>query len=1076
MTVNTNIALKVASKFGKPQNISLQDFFKGNPKAATILRNVETKLAGMATNTNIPTANSGAMSAIPIAAAEGGSVPRQTTIEGQPHELSYINPGEKQLLLDLGGSGQPGPGGVPAYASGWINNGTSEKFVSESGESFSDLLSQNPGYVAGRLPPPATTTVPPVTTTVPPVTTTVPETSSTGSVTLYKDGATTTQPSDSVAVWESMGWSTTPPAATNNAVTTEASPELMGQLSGLASDNAVAGSQNLVAQEAEAEAYVSNITEDTQAAVDTSNEEVTDLNLTLSSLLDQQGTGENYNESLQLRIDATNEELKNATAKANDAQSVLSDAQNREIAKKSYTASSDPASLVTGVDVAGITDAPIDPATGLPKVETDAEKTARLAKLEVATGTGSVGPIAPTITAGTGTASTADPATTVGTSLAGTTKTKDDVDTALKGVDAAKGAVTKEVTGATGELSDGATPDANAMDPNYISEVTSGTRNVSGDELAKAQGLNEEAVKTQLAQADMPDNIKAAQTSVSPEEIPAAAQIADSEMAQAEAITADGLADDAIAVAKKMEAFNVDDGTLAEFKEGKIEAQDTVQGQLSNLMAQFDDGTPAWAAGAMRAANAAMAARGMGGSSMAAGAIIQAAMESALPIASADANAFREMKLDNLGRQQQISLTNAAAQQGVKLQNFNAEQTTMLQNSQNAFSLQTQNLSNMQSAVLANAQIKAALQGQNLSNQQQVNIAEAARYAEVNNLNLNNRQQAVLQDSANTLQVNLANLSTKQQAYTANAQLAAALQGKKIDNKQQTAILNAAKFSEANNLTFTAAQQAEIHNSELMKTVGLANLNAKQAATLQGAAAIASMDMANLSNEQQAAVENAKNFLQMDLANMSNEQQTVIFKAQATQQALLTDAAAENATSQFNASSKNQVDQFMASLKNQISQFNTTQTNTMEQFNVGEENAVSKYNSELKNQREQFNSSNALAIAQANAVWRQNIATLDTSAQNNANQIDAAEKNGLTAKSIDDIWQRERDVMAWAVASAESAQERAMRILLGDMDLDAAREGLAFQEAAAKSSWLSTLLFGSTSTGAFDTIVDKALG
>ena len=115
MTVNTNIALKVASKFGKPQNISLQDFFKGNPKAATILRNVETKLAGMATNTNIPTANSGAMSAIPITAAEGGSVPRQTTIKGQPHELSYINDEEKQMLLAMGGSGEPGPGGVPAY-------------------------------------------------------------------------------------------------------------------------------------------------------------------------------------------------------------------------------------------------------------------------------------------------------------------------------------------------------------------------------------------------------------------------------------------------------------------------------------------------------------------------------------------------------------------------------------------------------------------------------------------------------------------------------------------------------------------------------------------------------------------------------------------------------------------------------------------------------------------------------------------------------------------------------------------------------------------------------------------------
>ena len=976
------IAERIMAKFNLPSVESIKD----NPVALQVLRNVLAK-----TNTS-PT---------PMSAAEGGSVPRKTTIEGQPHALAYINPEEEQMLRKAGGSGQPGPGGVPAYP------------------------------------------------------------------TIYKDGQTSEVSDGSVDLFKSMGWSTTPPAYTNTAVTTDASAEELADLAQLPKES---GPQNILAQETEAKDYVSNITGDPQTAVTDSNEALRDLNLTLSSLESQQGTGENYNESLQLRIDGVKKEIEGATKKAGDAQSVLSDEQNRKIAEKSYTAALDPTSLVTKADVASLTDAPIDPATGLPKEETPEEKTARLAKLEIAEGTGKLSETAPTIIAGTGTASTADSAVEVGTSLAGTTKTKDDVEDALKDLDPAKGTVTKDVEGAVGKLSDGATPDANAMDPDYISEVTSGTRNVSEDELAKAQGLNETAVKTKIAQADMPDSIKAAQTTVRPEEIPAAAQIAESEMAQAEAITADGLSDDATAVAKKMEAFNVDDGTLAEFKEGKIEAQDTVQGQLANLMAQFDDGTPAWAAGAMRAANAAMAARGMGGSSMAAAAIVQASMESALPIAVQDANAFREMKLDNLGRQQQISLTNAAAQQGVKLQNFNAEQTTMLQNSQNAFSLQTQNLSNMQSAVLANAQIKAALQGQNLSNQQQANIAEAARYAEVSNLNLNNRQQALLQDSANTLQVNLANLSTKQQAYTANAQLAAALQGKKIDNKQQTAILNAAKFSEANNLTFTAAQQAEIHNSELMKTVGLANLNAKQAATLQGAAAIASMDMANLSNAQQAAVENAKNFLQMDLANMSNEQQTSIFKAQAMQQALLTDAAAENATSQFNASSKNQVDQFMATLKNQISQFNTGQTNAMEQFNVGEENAVEKFNSELKNNREQFNSGQALAIAQANAVWRQNISTIDTAAQNDANRTDAAEKNGLTAKSIDDIWQRERDVMSWAVASAESAQERAMNLLLGDMDMEEVRTQLAFKEASAKSAWYNTLLFGSNSSGVFGAI------
>ena len=52
----------------------------------------------------------------------GGSVPRETTIGGQRHNLAYINPFEEDLLNTQyrGGEGQPmppvaGPGGVPAY-------------------------------------------------------------------------------------------------------------------------------------------------------------------------------------------------------------------------------------------------------------------------------------------------------------------------------------------------------------------------------------------------------------------------------------------------------------------------------------------------------------------------------------------------------------------------------------------------------------------------------------------------------------------------------------------------------------------------------------------------------------------------------------------------------------------------------------------------------------------------------------------------------------------------------------------------------------------------------------------------
>jgi len=46
-------------------------------------------------------------------------VPRQTMISNQPHMLAYINPQEEQALRDMGGSGLPGPGGIPAYDHWW---------------------------------------------------------------------------------------------------------------------------------------------------------------------------------------------------------------------------------------------------------------------------------------------------------------------------------------------------------------------------------------------------------------------------------------------------------------------------------------------------------------------------------------------------------------------------------------------------------------------------------------------------------------------------------------------------------------------------------------------------------------------------------------------------------------------------------------------------------------------------------------------------------------------------------------------------------------------------------------------
>ncbi len=374
----------------------------------------------------------------------------------------------------------------------------------------------------------------------------------------------------------------------------------------------------------------------------------------------------------------------------------------------------------------------------------------------------------------------------------------------------------------------------------------------------------------------------------------------------------------------------------------------TVKGQLDTLMDDFEGGeTPVWAAGAMRAATAAMAARGLGASSMAGQALVQAAMESALPIAQADA--------------------------------------------------------------------------------------------------------------ATTAQFEAQNLSNRQQRAMLAAQQRATFIGQEFDQEFQARVANSARIGDIANMNFTAEQQIALENGRAANTMNMANLTNSQAMVMAEAAALSQLDISNLNNRQQAAVQNAQNFMQMDMQNLSNEQQTGLFKQQQITQALFTDQAAENAASQLNATSENQTQQFFASLANQTQQFNASQTNAMSQFDADNRSTLKRFNAELENQRDQFNATNGLAIAQSNAQWRQNATTLNTAAANEANMEYAKTVNGLTGTALDQLWQRERDLMSFAFTGSESAADRAVKIavakLTGDQKADLA-------DQMGKGSFFSTILTG----------------
>jgi len=127
----------------------------------------------------------------------------------------------------------------------------------------------------------------------------------------------------------------------------------------------------------------------------------------------------------------------------------------------------------------------------------------------------------------------------------------------------------------------------------------------------------------------------------------------------------------------------VQDHSLVEAAQGQPSDDATVQGQLNKLMQQFEGGNkPAWAAGAMRMADAVMAARGLGASSMAGSAVTQAAMESAINIAAQDASTFAQFEMKNLDNRQQARLQNAQSFLTMDLKNLDADQQNDLFKSQ----------------------------------------------------------------------------------------------------------------------------------------------------------------------------------------------------------------------------------------------------------------------------------------------------------------------------------------------------------------------------------------------------------
>jgi len=286
-------------------------------------------------------------------------------------------------------------------------------------------------------------------------------------------------------------------------------------------------------------------------------------------------------------------------------------------------------------------------------------------------------------------------------------------------------------------------------------------------------------------------------------------------------------------------------------------AKATVKGQLAELMTDFEGGkTPPWAAGSMRAATAAMAARGLSSSSMAGQAIVQATMEAALPIASVDAGTFAKFESQNLSNRQQRAML-AAEQRATFLgQEFDQKFQARVVNATKVSDIANMNFTADQQVALENSRAANTVNLSNMSNTQALLMGEVAALSNLDMANLSNRQQAAVQNAQTFLATDMVNLNNKQQAEMFKAQ-----------SRTQALFTDTAAENASNQFNATSENQSDQFFSNLKTQTSQFNTSQQNAMKQFNAGEANAMSKFNTDIENQRDQFNASNSLVVAQSN-----------------------------------------------------------------------------------------------------------------------------------------------------------------------------------------------------------------
>lgn len=238
-------------------------------------------------------------------------------------------------------------------------------------------------------------------------------------------------------------------------------------------------------------------------------------------------------------------------------------------------------------------------------------------------------------------------------------------------------------------------------------------------------------------------------------------------------------------------------------QQGTVNTNATVAGQLQKLYSESQPGMiPEWAKGAVTNANEVLAARGLGASTIGAGAIAAAIQQSALPIAAQDASTYFQMDLTNLSNRQQTEFENLR----IKQQSLLSDQAA--DNAAKQFNAASKSQTEQFMSTLVN----------NIMTQ------NADRMQAMSQFNVGQENQAAFQNVANSIQIEQFNaqqqaaidtFNEQQKAAreTFNAQAAFAIEQSNVlwrrnINTENTAAINAANQTNVQNM-FNLSQTAQ---------------------------------------------------------------------------------------------------------------------------------------------------------------------------------------------------------------------------------------------------------------------------